>query len=170
MEFSKIRELNKRLNSIDIKGKKYNTVNQRVLAFRELWENGSIETELIYHESGMCVIKATIKDNDGKIISTGLSYEIANSSFINNTSYIENCETSAVGRALGFLGIGITESIASAEEVQTAMNNQNSKQTNCKKCGKELTPAEKSYSMKEYKIPLCVDCQELAKNYYGGKK
>ena len=48
-----------------------------------------------------------------------------NSSFINKTSYIENCETSAVGRALGMAGIGIDTAVASAEEVQNAINNQN---------------------------------------------
>ncbi|MCQ2771082.1 MAG: hypothetical protein MJ236_04705, partial [Clostridia bacterium] len=50
--------------------------------------------------------------------------EKESSSFINKTSFIENCETSAVGRALGFAGIGSKTSIASAEEVRNAINNQ----------------------------------------------
>ena len=52
------------------------------------------------------------------------AYEKEGSTFINKTSYIENCETSAVGRALGFLGIGIDGSVASADEVKTAILNQ----------------------------------------------
>ena len=53
------------------------------------------------------------------------AYEKENSTFINKTSYIENCETSALGRALGIAGFGIDTSVASAEEVQNAINNQN---------------------------------------------
>ena len=58
------------------------------------------------------------------VIGSGTAYESENSTFINKTSYIENCETSAVGRALGFAGFGIDGSIASAEEIQNALVNQ----------------------------------------------
>ena len=57
---------------------------------------------------------------DGTILATGTAYEKENSSFINKTSYIENCETSAVGRALGFAGFGIDVAIRSAEEAANA--------------------------------------------------
>lgn len=64
-------------------------------------------------------------DDDRRIIlGTGTAYEKENSSFINKTSYIENCETSAVGRALGMAGFGIDTSVASAEEVENAMQQQ----------------------------------------------
>ena len=55
---------------------------------------------------------------------TGVAYENEGSTYINKTSYIENCETSAVGRALGMLGIGIDVSIASADEMINEVNNQ----------------------------------------------
>lgn len=58
------------------------------------------------------------------VLGTGTAYEKEGSTFINKTSYIENCETSAVGRALGMAGFGIDTSIASAEEVQNAIANQ----------------------------------------------
>jgi hypothetical protein len=61
------------------------------------------------------------------VLGTGTAYEKESSSFINKTSYIENCETSAVGRALGMCGFGIDVSVASAEEVQNAINNQGDK-------------------------------------------
>lgn len=125
MEFKNIAEMNKKLNSVDIKGKPYNTVNQRVLAFRELFPDGAISTELISNDNGVCIVKAYIYADAYRIVATGHAYEKESSTFINKTSYIENCETSAVGRALGFLGIGITESIATYEEVATAMQNQN---------------------------------------------
>ena len=70
-------------------------------------------------------LKAIIKNPDGVILATGLAYEKEGSTFINKTSYIENCETSAWGRALGNLGIGIDTSIASAEEVGNAIKQQN---------------------------------------------
>jgi galactitol-specific phosphotransferase system IIB component len=70
------------------------------------------------------MFKATIYDGE-RILGTGHAFEEQTSTFINKTSYIENCETSAVGRALGMCGFGIDTSVASAEEVENAINNQN---------------------------------------------
>ena len=72
----------------------------------------------------LCVFMAEVTNNDGDVIATGTAYEKENSTFINKTSYIENCETSAVGRALGMAGFGIDTSVASAEEVANAIENQ----------------------------------------------
>lgn len=110
--------------TVDLKGKPYVMVNDRVLAFKKLYPTWGIETELKKLSDGVCVFLATVKDENGNIKATGHAYEKENSSFINKTSYIENCETSAVGRALGFLGIGIETSIASAEEVANAIKQQ----------------------------------------------
>lgn len=123
MDFTKIQELNKTLKYTNIKGKNYIQVNQRVLAFRELYPNGRITTEIVKMDStgGMSVIvKAYIYDGEA-IISTGHAFENpSKNTNINKFSALENCETSAVGRALGFLGIGSTDSIASLEEIQEA--------------------------------------------------
>ena len=110
----------------------YAEVNQRIKAFRMLYPEGTIETEILQQDSfkflneetNVIVMKATIKNQEGKILGTGHAYEKENSTFINRTSYIENCETSAVGRALAMCGIGIDTSVASAEEVTNAINNQ----------------------------------------------
>lgn len=104
--------------------KEYAEVNQRIKAFRMLYPEGCIETELLSFVDGVCVFKASVKDNDGKVLGTGTAYEKEGSTFINSTSAIENCETSAVGRALAMCGIGIDLSIASYEEVSNAMLNQ----------------------------------------------
>ena len=109
--------------------KEYAEVNQRIKAFRMVYPEGLIQTELISNENGVCIFKATvgqINDENGifKVLGTGTAYEKENSSFINKTSYIENCETSAVGRALGMAGFGIDTSVASAEEVQNAIEQQ----------------------------------------------
>lgn len=112
------------IRTMDVKGKEYAEVNQRIKAFRSICPGGSIVTEMLSNENGMCVFKATICDEEMRILGTGTAYEKETSSYINKTSYIENCETSAVGRALGMCGFGIDTSIASAEEVQNAMLNQ----------------------------------------------
>lgn len=120
-----------KLKTVNIKGKEYVEVNERLKAFRTLpeYKGYSLESDVIALENGVITIKATIKDADGRIIATGLAQEKESSSFINKTSFVENCETSAWGRALGNLGIGIDTSVASAEEVENAIANQNPKET-----------------------------------------
>ena len=127
---------NETIKTTDIKGKEYAEVNERIKVFRMICPNGAIETELLSNNDGMVIMKATIKDENGRVLGTGTAYEKENSSFINKTSYIENCETSAVGRALGMLGIGIDTSVASYEEVANAIQNQ------------EITPEDaKTYTL-----------------------
>ena len=116
-----------KLKTINIKGKEYVEVNERLKAFRSLpeYKGYSLVSDIISLENGVITVKASIYDADGRIIATGLAQEKESSSFINKTSFVENCETSAWGRALGNLGIGIDTSVASAEEVENAINNQN---------------------------------------------
>lgn len=127
--YTRIEEVNKTLNTLDIKGKEYVDVAERIRAFRMLYPTGSIQTEMISNENGVCIFKAIVGyyNEDATllhILGTGTAYEKEDSSFINKTSYIENCETSATGRALGMAGIGINTSVASADEVLNAINNQ----------------------------------------------
>ncbi len=126
MEYKNLIEINNRLKTIDVKGKNYVEVNERIKAFRELFPNGSIETNIEHLENGIVVMSCTVKDENGKVLSKAHAYEKENSTFINKTSFIENCCTSATGRALGYLGIGIDTSVASAEEVQNAIIQQDS--------------------------------------------
>lgn len=112
------------IKTTDVKGKEYAEVNQRIKAFRSVCPGGAIMTEMLSNENGICVFKATVCDEEMRVLGTGTAYEKESSSFINKTSYIENCETSAVGRALGMCGFGIDTSIASSEEVQNAILNQ----------------------------------------------
>ena len=125
--FEQIQKANETLKAMDVKGKSYIEVNQRIKAFRMVYPNGTIATEIIELANGVCTIKAIISDGNGVVLGTGHAQEKESSSFINKTSYIENCETSAVGRALGMCGFGIDTSVASYEEVQNAINNQNAK-------------------------------------------
>ena len=124
VKYEDITKANELINTTDIKGKGYAEVNQRVKAFRCVYPQGTITTEILSNDNGVVVMRATVRDELGKVIGTGLAYEKENSSFINKGSYIENCETSAVGRALGFCGFGIDTSICSAEELGNALENQ----------------------------------------------
>lgn len=118
-----------KLQTIDIKGKKYSTVDSRVEFFREKFPQWSLETEypILDLDKGVCVCRAVVKDETGKVMADGYAHEWQSKpgSMVNKTSYIENAQTSAVGRALGFIGIGINGmGIATAEEVQTAIAHQ----------------------------------------------
>ena len=112
-----------KLRTVNIKGKEYVEVNERIKAFRDMYPKGSIMTDIVSNQDGICVIKAVIVV-DNQIVATGHAYEKEGSTFINKTSYIENCETSAIGRALGCFGIGIDTSVASVEEVANAIKQQ----------------------------------------------
>lgn len=119
--YDEIVKANATLNPIDVKGKPYSPVTERIKAFRMVHPDGQIATEIVSIENGVCIMRATVANSDGQILGTGTAYENENSSFINKTSYIENCETSAVGRALGMAGYGIDASMASADELLNAM-------------------------------------------------
>lgn len=118
--YERLQQANEAIQTTDIKGKEYAEVNQRVKAFRMICPDGRIETEMLSNENGICVFRASVIDEAERVLATGTAYEKENSSFINKTSYIENCETSAVGRALGFAGFGIDVAIRSAEEEANA--------------------------------------------------
>lgn len=109
--------------AVDIKGKKYILVSDRVLFFNEEYKNGSITTELVSApESQTIIVKATVRPDFGNDRTfTGYSQAVIGDGYINKTSALENAETSAVGRALALMGIGVIESIASADEMNKAI-------------------------------------------------
>jgi len=108
------------MKTINIHGKQYVEVKERIKYFREHFKDWSLTSELLELTDDRCVIKATISNEQDRVIASGIAYETKGSSYINKTSFVENCETSAWGRALGNLGIGVDTSIASAEEIQYA--------------------------------------------------
>ena len=157
MKYEQLVKANETIKTIDVKGKEYAEVNQRIKAFRMVEPNGSIETELLSDENGVCVFKAIVKDENGKVLGVGHAYEKENSTFINKTSYIENCETSAVGRALGMCGIGIDTRVASYEEVINAVNNKEPKKT--KKSAETKQQKEVEENVNDYRKLLVEYCQ-----------
>ena len=120
-----INDFKKSLNgqTISIHGKDYATFALRLAVLRRnLGARAKIETEIVSIDETTVVCKATVSIND-TVIATGLAEEKRTASRINQTSALENCETSAVGRALAFCGI-TNDSIASAEEVAAAIEQQ----------------------------------------------
>ena len=117
---------NYKFKTTNIRGKQYVEVNERIKFFRQedQYKDWTIMSEFTVLDSEQCVCKTTIADATGRVIATGHAHEVQGSSNINKTSYVENCETSAIGRALAMLGIGIDTSIASANEVQDAIAKQ----------------------------------------------
>lgn len=118
-----ITRANEDLKKIEFKGKGYAMVSERIKAFRSICPMGQILTQILSLEDGVVTMKAEIIV-DGVVLASGLAQEKETSSYINKTSFIENCETSAVGRALGFLGIGVDDSMASADELANALTQQ----------------------------------------------
>lgn len=113
--------------SVKIHGKNYMTVAERVDKFsKDYTDRYSIETEIIKLEDGFCLIKATVhmmNENGDCFFYNGHAYEKESSSHINKTSYIENCETSAIGRALASAGYG-GEEFCSANELENVLKQQ----------------------------------------------
>lgn len=111
--------------AIDIKGKKYVLVSDRVLYFNENYPNGSIvTTRIMTEEPWVEVFKATVMPDCSKPerYFTGYSQAKWWDWFINKTSALENAETSSVGRALAMMGIWVIDSIASVDEIKKAEN------------------------------------------------
>lgn len=175
--------MSKQMKTVKIKGKEYVEVNERLKVFRSApqFEGYSLTTDIIEMENGVITIKAIIRNKEGNIVATGLAQEKEGSSNINKTSYVENCETSAWGRALGNLGIGIDTSVASYEEVQNAILNQEQptitdtdlanalldeeieaqmNKVTCADCGAEISEAVASYSYSKFGKNLCMKCQK----------
>ena len=141
--FEDIQRANAEIKTTDLKGKEYAEVNQRIKAFRMLFPGGFIRTEIVSIEDGVCVMRAYVGFYDvatgaEHLLGTGTAYEKETASYINKTSYIENCETSCVGRALGMAGFGIDTSVASAEEVENAIAQQEVNKAAEKKVSKDI--------------------------------
>jgi hypothetical protein len=113
---------------VNVKGKPYLQVVERLNTFRDSYpisDGWAITTDVIHHDEKSCAVKASIVNPEGHVIATGTAEEQRNDGPVNQTSALENCETSAVGRALSFAGYPGSE-IASAEEVLRAIDQQSS--------------------------------------------
>lgn len=109
--------------------KDYIEVNERIMKFWAKHPDGRIIPDIVKWEDGVIVMKATVylnaEDQEKSLpAAVGHAYEVEGSTYINKTSALENCETSAVGRALAVLGFEVKRSVASREEVRNAQEQQ----------------------------------------------
>lgn len=121
MTYDDIQKANAAIKTVNISGKQYAEVKERIKAFRMLCPDGYIKTHVELLDEDTCMATAEVgisyPDEGNRIYGTGTAMEVRTASRINQVSFIENAETSAVGRALGMLGLGITGAVASAEEM-----------------------------------------------------
>lgn len=166
--YEQIQKANEGLSSIDIKGKDYIQVPERVKAFRMLFPEGFIRTSIVSLEKGVCVMQSKVgfyENGHEIVLGTGMAYEKEENGFINKTSYIENCETSAVGRALGFLALGIDGGgICSAEELMNAIRNQDRPVQALPKKTAELPITNKPMDLTEIRAKLDTAIKAVTKD------
>ena len=129
MDYKDIERVNSEITMIDMRGKDYAMVPERVTAFRKLFPEGFIRTQILFNDGTTVLMQATAgyyrEDGSEAILGSGMAQEVKGRGMVNGTSHIENCETSAVGRCLGFMGLGMGGGgICSAEELANAVTAQ----------------------------------------------
>lgn len=170
---------NDNIKYIDItkgnKTTKYAETKERVKAFRSVFPEGSISTKLVEwdKETGNIVTRTEVYNENGNLLSTGYACENVNVGMVNKGgSALENCETSSVSRALGFLGFGIVGGIASAEAMQQVAHQKEERDGMkiCRRCNgtikdavnskNELIDAETivKESLRVYGDAYCLKC------------
>jgi hypothetical protein len=146
---------------VDISGKQYQTVAYRVSEFRKLFkpdDGWAIRTWLIHHDDDRVVIQASICDNDDHVVATGFAEEVRSQGKINATSALENCETSAVGRALAAFGLG-GEEYCTADELLNALSQQEEAREKPPKKEEKKKPAPKPDPVTEIEKKLELLCE-----------
>ena len=123
VSYEQIEKANKEIETIKLGNKGYAQVNERIKAYRKVYPTGAIETSIEEIKEDYVRMRTVITDETNRVISTGTASETnKGNNKVNLTSMIENCETSSVGRALGFAGFGVDTAIASAEDIERNKN------------------------------------------------
>ena len=131
----------------------YELVEDRLKKFWADYPEGRVDTSIVHiTDDGSCVtIKAEVYTDEMKVlpVSTGIAQETKGDGFANTTSWMENCETSAIGRALASAGYH-GEEFCSADELATAVSNQ-APQNNTQKAYQAPSAPSGKYSEKQLK-------------------
>jgi hypothetical protein len=130
----------KTMPTIDIDGKAYTTVANRITIFRRYFSDYSIVTDVLQNDDIKVIVQTKITTPSGVVIATGLAEEFRGKNLINTTSALENAETSSIGRALACLSLGGSE-YSSANEVENAI----SQQEQIKQNNNQRTTNQQSY-------------------------
>ena len=169
MNYQDIAKANAEIKPLNLKGKDYSMVSDRVTAFRKLFPEGFITTDILSHDAGVVLMKATAgyynANGERVVLGTGFAQEEKGKGMVNGTSYIENCETSAVGRALGFIGIGdCGGGICSAEELVNAITAQGQNQKQRQEQPKPEQPKQKPRAAAQQKAVVKSESKPAPKS------
>ena len=96
----------------------YETVAQRLVRWWAEFPDGRIITSIHHYDGSTIIMRAECYNNDDRLIATGYAEEVFGNSPVNKTSFLENCETSAIGRAISNSRIGHTGERASVSEME----------------------------------------------------
>lgn len=137
------------LKTVDIKGKQYVQVHERIRIFRQdaRYEGWALITSPVQVTDEVAFFEAKIFNKENVLVANGHAREVKQASYINKTSYIENAETSAMGRALGNIGIGVETSFCTADELLIAMQAQNEAAQQTKPTNAFKGPAPKEHQV-----------------------
>ena len=156
---------------IAVHGKDYAEVKEKVRAFRRVFPEGSIATKIIEVDENHCIFKASVFNENGSLLAEGHAQETyATTKF--KDSMLEIAETSAIGRALGVLGIGIKGGIDSADTMRRVADKEETKNKMliCHRCGRQIIDtADKTgkvwraeeisaITVKKYGDSYCLPC------------
>lgn len=127
VSYSQIEKANNEIEKMKLGSKGYAPTNERIIAYRKVYPMGRIETKIEEIRDDYVRTRTVVTDEEDNIIASGAASETnTGKNMVNKTSMLENCETSSVGRALGFAGFGADTAIASAEDMER--NKERSKQ------------------------------------------
>ena len=152
------------MKTINIKGKEYVTVNERLKEFRNNFKDYALITEIVELGADYATIKASIIDDKGVLRATGFAREVVAKSPINKFAFLENCETSAIGRALGNFGIGIDDAVCTADELLMKLS-QDKKDDKTDDEFKKQAAAAKSANTKAVKQAIANGEDYVARQY-----
>lgn len=140
------------MKTVEIKGKEYVTVNERLKEFRNNFKDYSLVTEIIELGTDFATIKASVIDNNGILRATGFAREVVAKTPINKFAFVENCETSAIGRALGNFGIGIDTAICTADELLIKLSHDEKEET------KQILPEQEKPELSQELLTAIAEC------------
>lgn len=127
VSYSQIEKANNEIEKMKLGSKGYAPTNERIIAYRKVYPMGRIETTIEEIRDDYVRTRTVVTDEEDNVIASGTASETnTGKNMVNKTSMLENCETSSVGRALGFAGFGADTAIASAEDMER--NKERSKQ------------------------------------------
>lgn len=109
------------MKTINIRGKEYITVNERLKAFRREFKDYALIGRIIEQTPDSVIFEAQIIDDKGTIRANGFARETTQKGGVNKFAMLENAETSAWGRALGNFGIGIDNAVCTADELESKL-------------------------------------------------